>query len=276
MNDILSYKIFVYQKFEVTLFSILISLLIYFVTKVTIKITKRVFFSEIKYISGISRKQATFTLVKYFIWIIAGSLILGEFGLDLKYILGGATALLIGFGLGIQQIFNDMTSGFLLLFEGKVEVNDIVEVEGLIGRVNKISIRTSEISTRDDIIIVVPNSKLISENVINWSHNNQKTRFHVAVGVSYDSDVNLVKDILLASTRNFNEIASNPRPFVRFAQFGDSALEFELYFWTDEVFRIETLTSRLRFRIIEQFRANHIKIPYPQRELHLATKDGRI
>lgn len=276
MNDILSYKIFVYQKFEVTLLSILISLVIYFVTKVAIKVTKRVFFSEIKYISGISRKQATFTLVKYFIWIIAGSLILGEFGLDLKYILGGATALLIGFGLGVQQIFNDMTSGFLLLFEGKVEVNDIVEVEGLIGRVNKISIRTSEISTRDDIIIVVPNSKLISENVINWSHNNQKTRFHVAVGVSYDSDVNLVKDILLASTRNFNEIASNPRPFVRFAQFGDSALEFELYFWTDEVFRIETLTSRLRFRIIEQFRANHIKIPYPQRELHIVNKDGRI
>ncbi len=276
MNDILSYKIFVYQKFEVTLLSILISLVIYFFTKVAIKITKRVFFSEIKYISGISRKQATFTLVKYFIWIIGGSLILGVYGLDLKYILGGATALLIGFGLGVQQIFNDMTSGFLLLFEGKVELNDIVEVEGLIGRVNKISIRTSEISTRDDIIIVVPNSKLISENVINWSHNNQKTRFHVAVGVSYDSDVNLVKDILLASTRNFNEIASNPRPFVRFAKFGDSALEFELYFWTDEVFRIETLTSRLRFRIIEQFRANKIKIPYPQRELHLVNTDGKI
>ena len=169
-----------------------------------------------------------------------------------------------------------MTSGFLLLFEGKVEVNDIVEVEGLIGRVIKISIRTSEISTRDDIIIVVPNSKLISENVINWSHNNQKTRFHVAVGVSYDSDVNLVKDILLACTRNFNEISSNPKPFVRFAKFGDSALDFELYFWTDEVFRIETLTSRLRFRIIEQFRANHIKIPYPQREIHLVNDDGKI
>ena len=117
--------------------------------------------------------------------------------------------------------------------------------------------------------MIIPNHKFISERVINWSHNFNKTRFHVAVGVAYGSDTKLVKEALLECCRDMNEIFDQPKPFVRFTDFGESSLDFQLFFWSEYVFEIENIKSELRFRIDQKFREKGIEIPFPQRDLHI-------
>ena len=121
--------------------------------------------------------------------------------------------------------------------------------------------------------MIVPNSQLINERVINWSNSNKLTRFHVKVGVAYGSDVELVKKILLESAESLGEISERLKPFVRFTDFGDSSLNFELHFWTEEVWKIEDSRSQLRFAIDKKFRENQVTIPFPQRDLHFKSKD---
>jgi small-conductance mechanosensitive channel len=126
--------------------------------------------------------------------------------------------------------------------------------------------------TRDGIMIIVPNHKFIIEKITNWSHNSESTRFKVEVGVAYGSDVERVKTLLLDCAQSHPKIITNKedhKPFVRFVDFGDSALKFEIFFWTTDIFNVEHIKSDLRFSIDKQFRDNAITIPFPQRDLHI-------
>jgi small-conductance mechanosensitive channel len=123
------------------------------------------------------------------------------------------------------------------------------------------------VETRDDIIIFVPNSKLIGENVTNWSQVERKARFHVAVGVAYGSDTQLVKEILIKAAKDHNRVQDSPPPFVRFLDFGDSSLNFEVLFWSRDMIRVEDTKSDIRFAIDAAFRARGVEIPFPQRDL---------
>jgi small-conductance mechanosensitive channel len=196
-------------------------------------------------------------------------MILDTLGIRLTLLLAGSAALLVGIGLGLQQVFKDIVSGFFLLFEGNLKVGDVVELEGDVGIVKEIGFRTTKIENRDNIILIIPNSKFIGENVINWSHIEQKTRFSVDVGVAYGSDVELVKKVLLECARDHQEVTEYPKPFVRFDDFGNSSLDFQLFFWTDNAFRVENIKSDLRFAIDKKFRENKITIPFPQRDVHI-------
>lgn len=206
-------------------------------------------------------------LLKYFLYVIAILIALESLGVQLTVLWGGAAALLVGIGLGLQQIFNDFISGILLLFERTVEVGHVVEIDSLIGSVKKIGIRTSLVETRDNITVIVPNSILTSNNVINWSHYDNKARFQVSVGVAYGSDTQLVKKILLEVASENGYVIKYPSPFVRFIEFGDSSLNFELHFWSHEFIQIEDVKSDLRFEIDRLFRKNSIEIPFPQRDI---------
>ena len=182
-------------------------------------------------------------------------------------------ALLVGLGLGLQQIFQDIMSGIAILFEGSLKVGDIVEIQdNIIGRVIEIGLRTSKIETRDNIIMVVPNSKFVTDIVINWSHMEKKTRFHIDVGVAYGSDVEKVSQVLLQCAEDINKISKTPPPFVRFSDFGNSSLDFQLYFWTTETFQVEYIKSEIRYKIDSAFRANGVHIPFPQRDVHIKSK----
>ena len=123
-------------------------------------------------------------------------------------------------------------------------------------------------------MIIVPNHKFIIENITNWSHNSESTRFKVEVGVAYGSDVQLVKSILLNCANEQAEVikekdGDSHKPFVRFIDFGDSALQFEIFFWTTNIFHVEYIKSDLRFAIDREFRAKGITIPFPQRDVHI-------
>ena len=217
-----------------------------------------------------SRKKNVLKFFTYIIWVISFLLILNLTGLNLTVFLGAGAALLVGIGFGLQQIFADLISGIFLLFEGNLREGDVVELNnGTIGRVTFIGGRTSKVKTRDNVVLIIPNSHFISQEVINWSHIETQTRFDVGVGVAYGSDVQLVKKVLLDCADDHPDISRTPKPFVRFQDFGDSSLDFSLYFWTAKTFLVENLKSDIRFAIEKNFRENNIQIPFPQRDVHM-------
>jgi len=187
---------------------------------------------------------------------------------DMSLIYGGAAALLVGVGLGLQQTFNDFFSGLVLLFERSVMVGDILEIDGKVGRVLKIGLRASRIETRDSVSMLVPNSKLVNEAVVNWTHYDNIVRFQTDVNVAYGSDGVVVKGLLLQAAANVKDILEKPEPFVRLNDFGDNGLLFTVYFFTDKVMTAENVRSEVRFEVEQLFRKNNIVIPFPQRVLH--------
>lgn len=271
VKRVLEFTIFKIRNYEVSVIDLLLvaviitgsRLLIWFVKK----FLRQRIFSKGTIDEG---RQFTFVqLIKYFIYVIAFLLVFQTLGISISILLAGSAALLVGVGLGLQQTFNDLVSGLILLFEGSVRVGDIIEINSLIGRVTAIGLRTSKVETRDAITIIVPNSKFIVDNVINWSHNKKLTRFSIPLSASYDTDPVLVKQTLLACVKLHRDVVEKPSPIVRFQHFGNSGLEFELLFWTYNVWRIENLKSEIRFTIFRLFKENGITIPYPQQDVHI-------
>ncbi len=208
-------------------------------------------------------------LIKYVIYVIAILAALDVFGINMSILLGGAAALLVGVGLGLQQTFNDFVSGLVLLFERSVSVGDILEIDGVVGRVKIIGLRASTLETRGNISLVVPNHKLVNENVINWNHDTDKVRFDIDLGVAYGSDTTLVKKLLLKAVKDNPYVIDYPAPFVRFLHFGSSSLDFKLYFFTRNLMVIEDIKSDIRLEIDKLFRENNISIPFQQQEIRI-------
>ncbi|MFT4533517.1 MAG: small-conductance mechanosensitive channel [Saprospiraceae bacterium] len=206
-------------------------------------------------------------LLQYVIYVIAVYLALKSLDINMTLILGGAAALLVGIGLGLQQTFNDFFSGLVLLFERSVSVGDILDLNGQVGAVKKIGLRSSIIETRGNISFIVPNSKLVNDNVQNWSHFVDHGRFHVDVGVAYGSDTSQVKKLLLEAVNDHHLTLDYPVPFVRFGEFADSSLNFSVFFFTNRFLIVEDIKSDIRFKIDKAFRANNVSIPFPQRDV---------
>lgn len=271
LKDYFDYSLIDIGNISINTSDIVLIALILAVTVTVLKIIKKFFNNRVK-AGRIDKGSAysVYSIIKYILWVIAILFMLEGMGVNVNLMLAGSAALLVGLGFGIQQIFNDLVSGILLLLEGNMKVGDIIELEDkVVGRVKEIGLRTSKISTRDDITMIVPNSKFVSDKVINWSHEQHSTRFMVEVGVAYGSDVELVTRLLLESAAENAEIEQVPEPFVRFSDFGDSALVFQLLFWTRNAFRSENIRSRLRYSIDRKFREHNVQIPFPQRVIHI-------
>lgn len=217
------------------------------------------------------RNHSIYLFIKYFLWVFSIILMIKSTGLDITYFLAGSAALFVGIGLGVQDIFKDIVSGIFMLTEGTIRIDDILEIDGNVGKVTDIKLRTSDFLTRNGSTVVVPNHKFITEKVVNWSHDLSPTRFDVTVGVSYNANESQVKDILLEISQQHPNIITSKKelkPFVRIQDFGDSAVIYCLYFWSSNMFNIEDTKSDIRFDIREAFRKYKIEIPFPQRVLH--------
>ncbi|MDY0103148.1 MAG: mechanosensitive ion channel [Lentimicrobium sp.] len=273
LKSILDYQLLNIGKIDINLAEVLLVAIFCIVTLLVLKIIWK-FFSRRISTGKIDRGSAIaiYSIIKYILWIIFILTALNTFGVNLNLMLAGSAALLVGIGFGIQQIFNDLVSGIIILMEGNLKVGDVIQFENeLIGKVTSVGLRTSKIRTRDDIAMIVPNSKFINDRVINWSHNIGSTRFMVSVGVAYGTDVDLVTRIMLECTNGIPEIEQSPEPFVRFIDFGDSSLDFQLFFWLMDSFRNEHVKSKLRYAINRKFKENNITIPFPQRDVHFHT-----
>jgi potassium-dependent mechanosensitive channel len=191
------------------------------------------------------------------------------FSLDLTSIAVLFTALSVGIGFGLQYIAADIASGFILLFERPVRVGDRVTIGTDEGDVQSINLRTTVVATNDRISIIVPNSKLISQRLINWSYGDPRARIAIPVGVAYKSDIDLVTRTLIKATEDVDNVLHDPAPKVQFLKFGDWSLDFRLLVWTNRP-RIHTqIRSDINYRIEKLFREAKIEIPFPQTELRL-------
>ena len=217
----------------------------------------------------IARKFSIYKLISYVVVVIAFVVSLQLLGLDVSILLAGSAALLVGLGFGLQNLFSDFISGVILLLDRTLKVGDIVEVDTVIYKVLEINFRTTTVLGRNENYIILPNSKLTSNTVINWTHSEISSRFNVTVGVDYSTDVPILMKILKEAAQTHKGILATPEPFVRFEDYGDSALIFSVYFYTDEVFRVETIKSDIRIEIYKALKDNNIEIPFPQRVVHL-------
>jgi small-conductance mechanosensitive channel len=208
-------------------------------------------------------------LMRTLIYIITFFIVIEVLGFNLTVIWAGSAALLVGVGIGLQGFFNDVISGFVLLFEGGVRVGDELEIDGDLVKVKGIALRATRVETVDGDLVVMPNSKIAGNSVMNFSQGLTSTRISVSVGVAYGSDVELVRQLLLEAMTAQPQIVKSPSPQVIFSEFGDSALNFEVRGWVHSPWNRMMIKSDIRFRIDNVFRTNKIKIPFPQRELYI-------
>lgn len=212
-------------------------------------------------------------ITKYGLISLATVVLLQAYGLNLSSLALIGGALSVGIGLGLQDIARNFASGIVLLFERSIQVGDFIQVGDHLGVVEEVRTRSVVLKTLDRISIIVPNSRFLSEEVINWNHRKSVSRLHLPIGVDYGSDVNKVKSALLQAAAEHLEVLRNPQPQVFFTEFGDSSLNFELLVWTSDPSRQARLKSDLYFRIEEIFKEQQIQIPFPQRDINLKTED---
>tara|TARA_B100000497_G_scaffold7237_1_gene7139 strand:- start:733 stop:1623 length:891 start_codon:yes stop_codon:yes gene_type:complete len=213
-----------------------------------------------------------FKFVQYITYIIVGFAVLSASGINVTPFLAASAALLVGLGLALQELFQDVIGGIFIFIDKSLLVGDIVEIDGKVARVVEVSLRTTRAITRDDKIVVIPNHKFISEIIINYTQNHKTTRELVKIGVAYGSDVKKVEALLLQSVSEHSKVLKKPKPFVLFDDFGDSALQFSVLFFITDSFSDPKIKSEIRFRIDQLFRENNISIPFPQTDVHIINK----
>ncbi len=256
------------HTYSVSVLNVVAVLFIILIARFLVWLTKRALNARVKHGKLDQGKAYAITqIATYLLWTVAIVYILDYLGVKITPLLLGSTALFVGLGLGLQDTFKDFVSGFIILMERTMTVGDVVEVDGIVGRVLEVGLRTTLVQTRDDIYLIIPNQRLTNQNVINWSQSKRVTRFDVTVGVAYGSDTRLVEKVLIQAAKEHSMVSKSPEPSVHFSDFGNSSLDFQLLFYSSNLFRIERVKSDLRFAIDQKFRENNITIPFPQRDL---------
>lgn len=220
---------------------------------------------------NIGTQETIARILHYIIMLLGVFIAVQQVGIDLTTLAAIGAVLMVGIGLGLQNITSNFISAMILLFERPVQVGDFVEVGGVQGRIRRIKTRSSVVETLDNVSIIVPNLNFITQNVTNWSYRDSKVRIHVSVGVSYGSDVDLVAETLLQVGRSHQEVLLNPEPTIQFLEFGDSSLNFVLLIWINDASRQYLVRSDLNFAVVKAFREQGITIAFPQRDLHIRT-----
>lgn len=270
IKKILEFEIFSYDDYVIKVKRIIVVLFILLLTKIILWIIKKTLYRRFQL--GMVDEGNTFALfqiVKYVVWVTAIAFLLESLGVKITLLLAGSAALLVGIGLGLQQTFNDIISGIILLSERSIKIGDVLEIDGDIIKIQTIGVRTSKGANRDEITIIIPNSLITTSKVINWSHQSKKTRFKIDVGVAYGSNVDLVIKILEESAIEHPDISNRELIDARLINFGNSSLDFQLYFFSKNIFRIEKVKSDIRKIINKKFIENNISIPFPQMDVYI-------
>ncbi len=216
--------------------------------------------------------NSVFSFARWIIYIIVILIVFDSIGINVTAIFAASAALLIGVGLALQTLFQDIISGIFILIDQSVHVGDIIEIDGKVGRVEEIKLRTTRAVTIDNKVLVIPNHLYLENSLYNWTQNGTKTRESVSVGVAYGSDVQLVKKLLLQAASTHPDVISEPEPSVVFTDFGDSSLNFKIIFTINDSFKAQFPKSDIRFEIDRLFRENNISIPFPQRDIHIISQ----
>lgn len=255
----------------ITIGFVIIVFIFFLLTHIILNIVKRLFIRNMP--NGDKVKFTTvFSFSKWLIYLIVLLVAFSTIGININAVLAASAGLLIGIGLALQTLFQDIISGVFILIDKTVHVGDIIELEGKVGRVEEIKLRTTRAVTIDNKVLVIPNHLYLTNSLYNWTQNGTNTRESVLVGVAYGSDVELVKKLLLQVALENENVLEFPEPLVLFTDFADSSLNFKLVVTIDNSFQAAIPKSELRFAIDKIFRANNISIPFPQRDIHVINK----
>lgn len=276
-GDFLNFNLIESKNFTLSFYHILVLVTIFFGARMLLNII-RLYFS--KKFRGQSHFNAGTEFVynqiaKYIVYVFALITALKALEIDLTLLLTGSAALLVGIGLGLQDVFKDMFSGIVLLVEGNIRVGDIVEIsnggktEAIVAKILKINVRTTQIETRDGNVLIIPNAKLTQEYVENWSHGSELSRFTIQVTVDYSSDSELVTRLLKQAALAHPKVRKSEEVIVRLSNFGANGLEMVLVFWADQSWDINNYRSEIRFEINRLFNEYGVIIPFQQTTVHL-------
>jgi len=270
LKKILEFELISVGEYSLKVGTLILVLIIIVLTKVILWLTKKSIFRKRnldKFNEG--NTYSLFQIIKYIIWVIALGIILETFGVKVSLLIAGSAALLVGIGLGLQQTFNDVISGIILLSERSIRIADVLEIDGDILIIQEIGLRTSIGLNRDDISIIIPNSLITTNKVINWSHQKKQNRFRIEVGVTYGSDVDLVIKILEESAKKHAEVNEKKLVEARLVNFGKSSLDFQVLFYSSTIFGSDRMKSDIRRIVNRKFIENNITIPFPQMDVHI-------
>ncbi|MBT6568594.1 MAG: mechanosensitive ion channel [Flavobacteriales bacterium] len=268
LQDLLTYKFHLGKTVVITPKSILLAIVFYFVTWLFLKLIRRIV-SRALNDEARDKFKGIFTFFNYFVYTVVTLVAFDTIGLNLTTLFAASAALLVGVGLALQTFIQDIISGIFILADQSVHVGDIIQVEGQIGKVERIQLRTTRAVTRDNRVLIIPNHKFMASILYNWTENGTLTRESIIVGVAYGSDVDRVRELLLEVASQHRMVLKKPLPIVLFNDFGDNALLFELLIPINRSFESNIVKSDIRFAIDKAFRENNIEIPFPQLVVHL-------
>ncbi|WP_200825129.1 MULTISPECIES: mechanosensitive ion channel family protein [Aquimarina] len=269
IQDFLSYEIFYFGKdhsIKLTVGLLLFVILIMVITSFLLKIFKRVVTKKLRR-EDKQKFESIFSFSKYFVYLIVIFFTLDSIGFNITAIFAASAALLVGVGLALQTFIQDILSGVFIFMDQTVHVGDIIELDGKVGRVEEIKLRTTRAVTIDNKVLIIPNHKYLTSVLYNWTQNGSVTRESVTIGVAYGSDTELVKELLTKAALSNSNVLKEPPPLVLFTDFADSSLNFKLIFTINDSFQGAIPKSEIRFEIDRLFREHNINIPFPQREI---------
>jgi len=277
VQNILDYRLFRIGQTQVTLASLLATVAILFLTWLASRLLRKLvaekLFSRAHVDPGI--RYAIGRVISYLVWILGLIVALQPLGINATTLAVFGGAIGVGIGFGLQDIAKNFIAGLILLVERPIKVGDRIEIGKVIGDVAEIRARATLVRTNDDIYLVVPNARFITDTVTNWSYRTPRVRFHFPVSVAYGSDPHAVEKALIDAAGKSEHVLKEPAPSVIFVAFGESSLDFELACWTAVMLhRRGALRSEINFKIHEILRERGIEFPFPQRDLHIRSAEG--
>lgn len=285
-RQFLEYKIIDSKNFQLSFSHIILVVFVFYMAKLAVRLAQLIITQRLRrrkdYDAGLEYVYVQFS--KYVIYIIAIMFASKILFSDISGLLTGSLGILVGVGLGLQDVFKDFIAGIVLLGERNLMVGDIIELpdhdgkQMLVAKVVKIGVRTSKIETREGNILILPNTQLTQNRIENWSHGSLLSRFSIDVPVAYGADTELVSRLLRQAALGHPKVNKTYEVIVRLSDFQQSHLKFELLFWADQSWQINNYRSEIRMEIDRLFREYKINMPYPQLDLHIASdkrKSGR-
>jgi len=271
MKNFLEYQIFQVGNYTLHVSNLVNVLILIICAGIILRLLSRGIRKNQKIDEG--AKYSIKQLTRYTVMVISILVGITLLGFDLSVLFVGSAALLVGIGFGLQHLFNDFISGIIILFDGTIKVNDVIEVDGIVCRVTEIKLRTTAVMTREDKFIILPNSVITTGKVVNWTYSRQSSRFEIQVNLAYTEDIPSIMKLFKEVTLQHKSVSRTPEPSIRITRFGESSVEITIMFWCSEVFRVENIKSEIRVSIFNALVQNNIRFPYPQSIIHYADKE---
>lgn len=266
--ELLKFKLIDTKSIDFTVVNLLLLIFVLILTTIVLRFIRKMVTRKLP-LEDKNKFISVFQFIKYVVYVLVFMFTMHSCGVNMSVFLTASAALFVGLGFALQTFFQDIISGIFIILDQSLHVGDIIEVDGKVGQVKEIKLRTTRVITRNDRVMVIPNHKFMVETLFNWTQNSTTNREHVSVGVAYGSDVNLVKKILEECVTNTEGVVQTDTIVVLFEDFADSSLNFSVYFYVANGMKSPKIQSDIRFKIDAAFRVNKIAIPFPQRDIHI-------